>query len=41
MSLEKVFSICNSEISIEYAMKNASTLVTKRMEEVCEYINKR
>ena len=41
MSLEKVFSICNSEISIEYAMKNASTLITKRMEEVCEYINKR
>ena len=40
MNLEKIFSICNSKINVEYAMKNASKFVTKKTEEVCEYIKK-
>ncbi len=40
MNLKKIFSISNSKISVEYAIKNASKLVTKKMEEVCEYIKR-
>ncbi|MEA3500810.1 MAG: glycerate kinase [Candidatus Marinimicrobia bacterium] len=41
MNLEKIFSICNSKINVKEAIKNASKLVTKRMEEVCEYIKRK
>ncbi len=38
MNFKEIFSISNSKNDVEYAIKNASKLVSKKMEEVCEII---